>query len=124
MAKRKSETDPVKRIMGTHTGATVLPDGRIELAPMHRDLWMRLLEEEAALNQLLISTQRHYIDGTRQVLRRRGEWWDRVFTDLFAKSGEEGWKFDGRYLTPPPPVPVQAEKAVDEVTPPAAETQP
>jgi hypothetical protein len=110
-----------KRIMGTHTASTVLPEGQIEVAPMHCDTWRDLNAREIAARALLINVQEFYIETIRLLSLDRGNWFSRVGRDLFDRdiNIEPGWSFDGKYLipskiskekAPPPEQPVKQDQ--------------
>jgi len=99
MAKKVQTPD--NRILGAHSGATVLPDGRVEVAPMHRDSWARIYERDAAAHTLYLAAQNFMIDQLKACVRDRQDWFKYVLNDLFGEN-RSGWSFDGRYLVPPP----------------------
>ena len=91
---------PGERITGKHTGATRLPDGRIEMAPMHQDSFTELANRRTALNEMMRSVMRFEIEELTRIARDQQRWWESVAEDL-GFDAHEAWQCDGKFLKPP-----------------------
>lgn len=66
---------------GKNCGYDVLPDGRIEVAPLYKDEFDILQNEELAVKMLLDSMTNSCHTIMKSITARRKIWWDKVRDD-------------------------------------------